>query len=118
MKDGVLYSMGPQKLRNKVRDMLVFDNSLSIEVSRKVTGTGKGIIIITPNRNLLIKCFTKFEFIEVLYAMAQAKLNCDYAGLNRHMSFAPVRQAETKCKFLIDGEAYFKQVYETILEAK
>jgi len=70
MKDGVLYSMGPQKLRNKVRDMLVFDNSLSIEVSRKVTGTGKGIIIITPNRNLLIKCFTKFEFIEVLYAMS------------------------------------------------
>jgi len=34
------------------------------------------------------------------------------------MSFAPVRPPEAKCKFFIDGEDYFRAIYDAISNAK
>ena len=76
-------------------------------MGRKVTGSTKALIITTSNRNLLVKCYRKYPFLDLLYSLALAKEKSDYTKINRHLSFAPKRPPKSKCEFFIDGVNYF-----------
>ena len=80
-------------------------------------GFKKSIRIKTLNRDLVIKAYSYYDLFEILYSLALAKQNGNYSKINKYASFAPERP-KASCEFYIDGENYFKDVYEAIDSAQ
>ena len=98
--------------------MLLFDQSFKIEYGRKATGTKVGITLITPTRKLNLQAYNLFQALDWILAINEAKNECPYISVNRFMSFAPLRQPKAHCKWYVDGENYFSDVCDDLLQAK
>ena len=114
--EGILYIIDSNSTR--VREMLLFDQSFKIEYGRKATGTKVGITLITPTRKLNLQAYNLFQALDWILAINEAKNECPYISVNRFMSFAPLREPKAHCKWYVDGENYFSDVCDDLLQAK
>ena len=115
-QDGVLYTLGCEHAT--IREMLLFDSSFEYFYGRGETGSDKGITLLTPTRKLCLKSFSIFEAIDWLVAIHQAKKSSPYTDINRYFSFAPEREPTANCNFYVDGENYFSEICDALLEAQ
>ena len=96
---------------------MVFNHELNVMIGRGQTGSSKGVVISTLNKQITVQCHNEFSQIDLLYSLALAKEKSCYlykkSKPKLNESFAP-RRKETFCKFHIDGENYFKAVYQKI----
>jgi phospholipase D1/2 len=67
-------------------------------------------------RRLQITALNIYDFYDILYAISKASGVSLYTNLQRHNSFAPVRE-KGYCKMYIDGEGYFSDVCDSLLGA-
>jgi len=114
--EGILYVIDSNSTR--VREMLLFDRSFRIEYGRQSTGTNDGISLIAPNRKLNLQAENVFEAVDWIMAIIEAVRECPYVAINRYSSFAPVRPPTAGCRWYIDGEHYFEDIYHSLLQAK
>jgi len=114
--EGILYTIDSNSTR--IREMLLFDRSFRIEYGRHSTGTKTGISLITPNRKLNLRAESLFEAVDWIVAISEAVRECPYITMNRYSSFAPVRPPTAVCKWYVDGEHYFEDIYNSLLHAK
>jgi len=114
--EGILYTIDSNSTR--VREMLLFDQSFKIEYGRKATGTHTGIILKTPTRKLNLQAKDLFQTIDWMLAINEAVRDCPYIKINRFNSFAPLRPPTALCRWYVDGEHYFEDIYNSLIEAK
>ena len=95
-------------------EKVYFNHELNVKIGRGKTGSTKGVVISTLNKEITVKCANEFDQIDLLYSLALAKENSCYiyrkSKPHPNESFTP-RRLKTFCKFHIDGENYFKAVY-------
>ena len=114
-EEGFLYTIN--SLSTQIREVLNFDQSFKIEYGTKETGTKFGITIITSTRKIYLRAPDFFQALDWISSIQDAVKNCAYVNINRFYSFAPVRNPTSFCKWYIDGEGYFNDVYEAIIKA-
>ena len=98
--------------------MLLFDHSLKVEYGMRKTALSTGINIITNSRKLKIKAYSLWQMYDILRALQESIKNCPYIKLNRFISFAPNHPSSSYCKWFIDAQGYFSEIYEDLNKAK
>ncbi|CAD8096905.1 unnamed protein product [Paramecium primaurelia] len=114
--NGVMYCKGPFGQRAQMREQLVFDYNFRMKYGKAGTGYDRGIKLEFATRHLLLVAPDYFTFTEFLTALNQAQKECPYMQPHRFSSFAPIK--ESHCKWYIDGEGYFSDVMDALLNAK
>lgn len=114
-EEGLLYTVDSNS--NKIREMLMFDQSFRIEYGRKLTGSYLGLTVITPTRKLNLKACDLFQAVDWIASIQEAVTKSSYVKINRYFSFAPTRNPTSYCKPYIDGESYFSDVHDALLKA-
>ena len=117
-EDGIKYCMGPGKDKCLIREMLLFDNSLKIEYGFKQTGSIFGINLTTTSRKLILKATSLWELYDSIGAIEDAIKACAYIQENRFSSFAPQRDQLAYCKYYVDGENYYSDLYDSLMMAQ
>ncbi|CAD8108230.1 unnamed protein product [Paramecium sonneborni] len=114
--NGLMYCKGPFGQRTQMREQLVFDYNFRMKYGLAGTGYNRGIKLEFTTRHLLLVAPDYFTFTEFLTALKQATNECPYMQIHRFNSFAPVK--DSHCKWYIDGEGYFSDVMDALLNAK
>lgn len=117
-QDGVLYTLGPTIDKSSIREILFFDSSFRIEYGKNQTGNEKGIILTASSRKLHLKALDFLEYYDIISSLKEACENCCYTQINRFLSFSPPRINNSYCKWYIDGENYYNDVYEVLIRAR
>jgi len=115
-EEGIIYAINSTS--TKVREMLLFDQSFQIEYGRHDTGTKTGITLRTPSRRLNLQASNLFEALDWIGEIKRTAKASPYTKINRYLSYAPVREPTTYCKWYVDGEGYFEDLYDTLMSAK
>lgn len=115
--EGVMYSKGHLKVDSFIRENLLFDHHFKIQYGKQETGISKGLNLMYSNRKLHIEALDLFSFFDIVASLNEAFDNSPYIQENRFKSFAPVRE-NTYCKYYIDGEEYFQDVCDALLNSQ
>jgi len=115
-EEGIIYSVDSSS--TKTREMLLFDQTFQIEYGRKVTGHRVGISLTTPNRKLFLQAYDLFEAILWIGEILKAAKASPYTKIHRYLSYAPVRGPTNFCKWFVDSDGYFEELYNCLLQAK
>lgn len=117
-EDGVLYTLGPSVDKSYIREILFFDSSFQIEYGNKYTNSTKGIILTASSRKLHLQALNFLQFYDIINSLKEACNACPYTQINRFLSFSPTRVNEAYCKWYIDAEDYYNDIYEVVQRAK
>ena len=117
-QDGVLYTLGPSVDKSYIREILFFDSSFQIIYGKKYTNSAKGIILTASSRKLHLEALNFLQFYDIINSLKEACSACPYTQINRFLSFSPARICQTYCKWYIDAEDYYNDIYEVIKRAK
>lgn len=117
-EDGVLYTLGPSLDKSYIREILFFDSSFQIEYGKKYTGSFTGIILTASSRKLHLQALNFLQFYDIIISLKEACNACPYTQVNRFLSFSPARVNLAYCKWYIDAEDYYSDIYEVISRAK
>jgi len=115
-EEGIIYTLDSSS--TKPREMLLFDQTFQMEYGRKVSGHRVGISLKTPNRRLVIQAYNVFEALVWMGEIKKAATASPYTKMNRYLSYAPVRGPTNYCKWFVDANGYFEELYEALLQAK
>ncbi|CAD8151474.1 unnamed protein product [Paramecium pentaurelia] len=115
-QQSLLYLKGPEKERCQIRECLSFDNDFSFLYGKKETGDDNKIIIFFSQRKLILKAENLTAYIDFIYSLFKSIKESPYTKLHRFGSFSPIRTSD--CKWYIDGDQYFEDVCDAILQAK
>lgn len=88
-----------------------------IEYDRKGPYDSRRIMLKYSQRRLTLTALSLFEFYDILFAISEASSKSIYTNLQRHNSYAPVRD-KGYCKMYVDGEGYFSDVCDSLLAAR
>jgi len=115
-EEGIIYLVDSGSTR--VREMLLFDQSFKIEYGQRSTGSREGINLVVPNRKLNLQAKDQFEALIWISEIKKAAEACHYTKNNRYDSFAPLRDDNNYCKWYVDAEGYYEDLYDMLLHAK
>ncbi|KAL4471562.1 hypothetical protein ABPG74_008455 [Tetrahymena malaccensis] len=115
--DGVSISKGRSQNECQIREMIMFDYDFYVNYGLQETGYQRGIRLNSSNRKLTLEAPTLFLFFDFLMGLKEAIEESPYLGTHRFASFSPLRQ-KNNCKWYVDGENYFKDVYKYIKRAQ
>lgn len=59
-----------------------------------------------------------WQAMDIVSSIQEAVKDCKYTQTNRFLSFAPQRDSNALCKWYVDGEGYFSDIYECLLRAQ
>ena len=105
--EGILYSISNIKPKDKIREIFLFDNNFSYELSKN----DKYVVILSTNtRKLHVKANSFASFVDFLVSIQNALSLSPYTSIHRYDSFAPIRN-NAQCEFFIDGENYFQRLF-------
>ena len=92
-------------------EIMLIDQNFQVRYGKRETGNEKGIIISNNSRSLQLKAGDYFEWKAWVNAFrkASSRSNCGPEKERPFNSFSPVRE-HNRCKFLIDGENYFRKL--------
>nr|XP_016943422.1 phospholipase D2 isoform X1 [Drosophila suzukii]XP_016943425.1 phospholipase D2 isoform X1 [Drosophila suzukii] len=94
-----------------IRAVILFDQGFDVSTGIYQTGMRKGLQILTNNRHIVLKCWTRRkckEWMQYLKNTANSYAR-DFTLPNPHMSFAPMR-ANTHATWYVDGAQYMSAV--------
>jgi phospholipase D1/2 len=97
--------------------MIPFSFHFSIEYGMRNTGYKFGIVLNSCQRNLQLLTDDMYTFVLFIYSIKKSLSENHYLEINRYGSFARERE-NCEGKFYIDGEDYFRDIYEELLRAK
>nr|NP_001137610.1 phospholipase D, isoform F [Drosophila melanogaster]ACL83064.1 phospholipase D, isoform F [Drosophila melanogaster] len=94
-----------------IRAVILFDQGFDVSTGIYQTGMRKGLQVLTNNRHIVLKCWTRRkckEWMQYLKNTANSYAR-DFTLPNPHMSFAPMR-ANTHATWYVDGAQYMSAV--------
>ncbi|XP_032590283.1 phospholipase D2 isoform X2 [Drosophila grimshawi] len=94
-----------------IRSVILFDQGFDVSTGIYQTGMRKGLQVLTNNRHIVLKCWTKRkckEWMQHLKRIANSYAR-DFTCPNPHMSYAPMR-ANTQAVWYVDGAQYMAAV--------
>ncbi|XP_052840852.1 phospholipase D2 isoform X1 [Drosophila gunungcola] len=94
-----------------IRAVILFDQGFDVSTGIYQTGMRKGLQVLTNNRHIVLKCWTRRkckEWMQYLKNTANSYAR-DFTLPNPHMSFAPMR-ANTNATWYVDGAQYMSAV--------
>jgi len=116
-EEGLIYTIDAS---NPIaREVVLFDHSFKMEHGENPEdGIKKGVSIITPNRRLNLKARKIFKALDWGDALRKAVKASPYTNVNQYESFAPVRELTNYCKWYVDAQGYFEELYNCLMKAK
>ncbi|KAH8308798.1 hypothetical protein KR059_001860, partial [Drosophila kikkawai] len=94
-----------------IRAVILFDQGFDVSTGIYQTGMRKGLQVLTNNRHIVLKCWTRRkckEWMQYLKHTANS-YSRDFTLPNPHMSYAPMR-ANTQASWYVDGAQYMSAV--------
>ncbi|KAH8339964.1 hypothetical protein KR067_004173 [Drosophila pandora] len=94
-----------------IRAVILFDQGFDVSTGIYQTGMRKGLQVLTNNRHIVLKCWTRRkckEWMQYLKHTANSYAR-DFTMANPHMSYAPMR-ANTQATWYVDGAQYMSAV--------
>ncbi|XP_016989766.2 phospholipase D2 isoform X1 [Drosophila rhopaloa] len=94
-----------------IRAVILFDQGFDVSTGIYQTGMRKGLQVLTNNRHIVLKCWTRRkckEWMQYLKNTANSYAR-DFTLPNPHMSFAPMR-ANMHATWYVDGAQYMSAV--------
>ncbi|XP_037945177.1 phospholipase D2 isoform X2 [Teleopsis dalmanni] len=98
-----------------IRAVILFDQGFDVSTGIYQTGMRKGLQVLTNNRHVILKCWTKRkckEWMQFLKQVANSSAR-DFTYPNPHMSFAPIRSC-TLTSWYVDGSTYMAAVADAL----
>ncbi|XP_030375279.1 phospholipase D2 isoform X2 [Scaptodrosophila lebanonensis] len=98
-----------------IRAVILFDQGFDVSTGIYQTGMRKGLQVLTNNRHIILKCWTRRkckEWMQYLKHTAQT-YSRDFTCPNPHLSYAPVR-ANTQASWYVDGAPYMAAVADAL----
>ncbi|XP_002062808.3 phospholipase D2 isoform X1 [Drosophila willistoni] len=94
-----------------IRAVILFDQGFDVSTGIYQTGMRKGLQILTNNRHIVLKCWTRRKCKEWMQYLKQTAHSYarDFTCPNPHMSYAPMR-ANTQASWYVDGAQYMAAV--------
>eukprot|EP00811_Abedinium_folium_P001745 NODE_115_length_3621_cov_6.327705.p1 GENE.NODE_115_length_3621_cov_6.327705~~NODE_115_length_3621_cov_6.327705.p1 ORF type:complete len:1029 (-),score=267.23 NODE_115_length_3621_cov_6.327705:533-3445(-) len=117
--DGIAYA---EKNRQgmMLRDMLLFDADTAVELrsdySCRKRRRRQLLRVSNVSRTMTLQIKNYNEAVRWRHAILDAMRECDWNQVNAHGSFAPAREGH--CQLHVDGEDYFKAVYNALEQAQ
>ncbi|XP_004534546.1 phospholipase D2 isoform X2 [Ceratitis capitata] len=102
-----------------IRSVILFDQGFDVSTGIYQTGMRKGLQVLTNNRHIILKCWTRRkckEWMQYLKKTANTYAR-DFTYPNPHMSYAPVRSG-IQASWHVDGSAYMGAIANALEEAK
>ncbi len=115
--EGIQFSKGALHHEAELRENLLFDQQFMMEYDRKGSYDSRKIRLKYSQRRLTLTALSLFEFYDILYSISEASSKSIYTNLQRHLSYAPVRD-KGYCKMYVDGQDYFSDVCDSLLAAR
>lgn len=100
-----------------ILELLLFDNFFSFCFGISETGLKKGVLLDYSSRRLLLELPSTFEYFDFISCLLDALHDSPYHMIQKYGSFAPIRR-KVICKSLLDGEEYYEEVYNKLLNAE
>ncbi|KAH8280415.1 hypothetical protein KR018_006689, partial [Drosophila ironensis] len=94
-----------------IRAVILFDQGFDVSTGIYQTGMRKGLQVLTYNRHIVLKCWTRRkckEWMQYLKHTANSYAR-DFTLPNPHLSYAPMR-ANTQASWYVDGAQYMSAV--------
>lgn len=101
---------------DEMSEYLMFDKEITFNEGPS-TGFNLGIAISNSKRKLLVKARSYLQLLDWVKALKTAAQLSDYTGEKIYGSLYPPRP-DNKVKVFVDGEDYFRKVYQKIKSAK
>ncbi|KAM7345990.1 phospholipase D isoform 3-T4 [Cochliomyia hominivorax] len=98
-----------------IRAVILFDTGFDVSTGIYQTGMRKGLQILTNNRHIVLKCWTRRkckEWNDYLKQTANTTAR-DFTMLNPHNSYAPER-SDITAQWFVDGSAYMSAVADAL----
>ncbi|XP_026841191.1 phospholipase D2 isoform X1 [Drosophila persimilis] len=94
-----------------IRAVILFDQGFDVSTGIYQTGMRKGLQVLTNNRHIVLKCWTKRKCKEWMQYLKHTSNSYarDFTLPNPHMSYAPMR-ANTQASWYVDGSQYMSAV--------
>lgn len=95
--------------------MILFDTGFDVSTGIYQTGMRKGLQILTNNRHIVLKCWTRRkckEWNDYLKQTANTTAR-DFTMLNPHNSYAPER-TDIAAQWFVDGSSYMSAVADAL----
>ncbi|XP_065367107.1 phospholipase D2 isoform X2 [Calliphora vicina] len=102
-----------------IRAVILFDTGFDVSTGIYQTGMRKGLQILTNNRHIVMKCWTKRkckEWNDYLKQTANTTAR-DFTMPNPHNSYAPER-SDITAQWFVDGSSYMSAVADALEAAK
>lgn len=102
----------------EIRAVVLFDQGFDVSTGVYQTGMRKGLQVITNNRQLIFRTWTRRKAKEWVASLKHnASLYArDFTSPNPHSSFAPTRSS-TLASWLVDGSSYMSAVADALESA-
>lgn len=111
VRDTGIY-LSKDKNGDRMSDYIMFDSKFNT-LYFKDTGYKNGILISNSKRNLIVKTDGFLSTLEWKKAIEEAYRSSEYQGTKMYNSLYPPRMG-CKVKVFIDGEDYFRKVYQKL----
>uniref|UniRef100_A0A1I8MGT7 Phospholipase n=1 Tax=Musca domestica TaxID=7370 RepID=A0A1I8MGT7_MUSDO len=98
-----------------IRAVILFDMGFDVSTGIYQTGMRKGLQILTNNRHIILKCWTRRkckEWNDYLKQTANSTAR-DFTAPNPHNSYAPER-ADIEAQWFVDGSSYMAMVADAL----
>ncbi|XP_073814078.1 phospholipase D isoform X2 [Musca autumnalis] len=98
-----------------IRAVILFDTGFDVSTGIYQTGMRKGLQILTNNRHIILKCWTRRkckEWNDYLKLTANTTAR-DFTAPNPHNSYAPER-ADIEAQWFVDGSSYMSMVADAL----
>lgn len=101
------------------RSVILFDQGFDVSTGIYQTGMRKGLQVLTNNRHIILKCWTRRKCKEWMQYLKQTANSYarDFTYPNPHMSYAPVRSG-IQASWHVDGSTYMGAIADALEEAK
>ncbi|XP_014089247.2 phospholipase D1 isoform X1 [Bactrocera oleae] len=102
-----------------IRSVILFDQGFDVSTGIYQTGMRKGLQVLTNNRHIILKCWTRRKCKEWMQYLKQTANSYarDFTYPNPHMSYAPVRSG-IQASWHVDGSTYMGAIADALEEAK
>lgn len=102
----------------EIRSVILFDQGFDVSTGIYQTGMRKGLQILTNNRHVILKCWTRRKSKEWLAYLKETSNTYarDFTHPNPHMSFAPQRSS-IRASWFVDGSSYMSAVADALENA-
>ncbi|XP_055916845.1 phospholipase D2 isoform X2 [Eupeodes corollae] len=99
----------------EIRAVILFDQGFDVSTGIYQTGMRRGLQILTNNRHIVLKCWTRRKTKDWLTFLKQTanQYARDFTCPNPHFSYAPVRNS-TQASWFVDGSSYMSAVADAL----